>query len=109
MPTQIERSSSLKSGNAAVGTTVAGSQTIYLSHASAFAFVVPAGVSATIVWHASATDDGSYFPVYLSSGAAAQTTVVGGRVYVAPPELFACPYVRAVAGSSFNIQVMTKS
>jgi hypothetical protein len=109
MPTQIERTSSLKAGNTAVATAIAGSQTIYLSHASAFAFVVPAGVSATIAWHASATDDGPYFPVYLSSGAAAQTTVVGGRVYVAPPELFACPYVRGVAGTAFNIQVMTKS
>jgi len=108
MPTQIQRSA--PASQVAFATSVAASETICLSTSAAFAVVVPAETtSTTIQWYASHRDEGPYYPVTLSSGTNATTAVVAGRVYIAPPELFACMFVRGVAGTAFTGVVMAKT
>lgn len=110
MPTQIQRYAPTASQQVAFGTTVEGSATLCMSAFAAFAVIVPPGTaSTTIVWHASHRDEGPFYPVTLSSGAPASTAVVAGRVYIAPPELFACMYIRGVAGAAFTGIVMAKT
>lgn len=110
MATQILRSASTSVGNVAFGTSVANCTSICLASSAAFAVIVPAGTtSTTITWHASHKDDGPYFPVILSSGSAASTAVAAGRVYIAPPELYSCPYIRGVVGTAFDGVVVMKT
>lgn len=110
MPTQIQRFAPTPGLLVTLATSVASSTTICLSTAAAFCFVVPAAATATtIAWYASDRDEGPFYPVVLSSGSLASTAIVAGRVQVAPPELFACMYVRGVAGTALNVTVMTKT
>jgi hypothetical protein len=110
MPTQIQRYAPTAPGKVTFGTSAAASTTLCLSTAAAFSFLVPASATTTTVaWYASDRDEGPFYPVTLSNGNNATTSVVGGRVYIAPPELFACMYVRGVAGAAFDAVVMTKT
>ena len=110
MPTQIQRYAPTAPQQITFATAVEGSATVCLSTAAAFAVVVPAGVtSTTITWYASHRDEGPFYPVTLSGGTTASTAVIAGRVFIAPPELFACMYIRGVAGTAFTGTVMTKT
>lgn len=110
MPTRIERSAPVSQQAVTFAAAVANSDTICMSNAAAFAFIMPATASATtITWYASHRDDGPYYPVILSSGTAAATSAVAGRVYITPPELFSCAFVRGVAGTAVSAIVMMKT
>lgn len=110
MPTSIERAAPVNPQPIRFGSTIGGSDTICMANFAALAFVCPAGAtSTTVVWHAATTNDGPYYPVILPSGTAASTIVVAGNVYIAPPELYACTYVRGVAAAPFDSTLMLKT
>lgn len=110
MATRIERSAPVNPGSVAFAASVGSSDTICMANSAAFAFVCPpSATSTTVSWYAASTDAGPYYPVILPSGSAASTAVVAGRVYIAPPELYACTYVRGVAASPFSAVVMLKT
>ena len=90
-------------------TAVADSTTIDNTTASALCLYAPSGrASAVISWHGATSLSGPWFPVYLSSGSAATTSLVGGRVSVVPPELFSVHYLRGVGSVSTSAFVMKK-
>lgn len=90
-------------------TAVAESTTINNTTASALCLYIPGDQpSALISWHGSTSADGPWLPVFLSSGSAATTAVVGGRIAVAPPELFSVHYLRGVSNVSASAFVMKK-
>lgn len=110
MATRIERSAPVNPQAVKFAASVADSETICMANSAAFAFIAPPAATATTVsWFASSTDAGPYYPVILSSGTAASTAIVASRVYIAPPELYACTYVRGVAASPFSAVVMLKT
>lgn len=110
MPTQIQRCASASSSAVTFAASVQDSSTICMSTTAAFSVIVADGVTSTsITWHASHRDDGPYYPVIMSNGSPAATVVTAGRVFVAPPELFACMYVRGVAGIAFSAMVVGKT
>lgn len=110
MSTRIERSAPVNPQAVAFATSVGSSGTICMANSAAFAFVVPLGTtSTTVAWHAASRDEGPYYPVVLPNGLTASTSVIAGRVYIAPPELYSCTYVRGVAASPFSSVVMLKT
>lgn len=110
MPTQIQRCAQTCVEGVEFAATVETSNTICLSNAAAFTVFVPSTASATtITWYASHADGGPYFPVTLSSGSGATTAVVASRAYIAPPELFACSFIRGVALAPFKAIVVLKT
>lgn len=110
MATRIERSAPVSSQAVAFATAVADSGSICMANSAAFAFITPPGMTTTtITWHASHRDEGPYYPVILSSGTAATTSCIAGRVYITPPELFSCAYVRGVAGIATTAVIMMKT
>lgn len=110
MPTSIERAAPVKPQAVLFAANVADSDTICTANYAAFAVVcAPGTVSTTIVWHAATINDGPYYPVILPNGTQASTTVVAGQVYIAPPELYACTFIRGVAPTPFSALVMLKT
>ena len=109
MPTTIERRTAGPM-RATFATSAANSTSIPMSSWAAFAFVTPTGSTATTVtWFAAADTNGPYREVVLSNGVPATTAVVAERVYVAPPELFACTYIKGVADAAVTVTVMAKT
>lgn len=79
-------------------TSLASSTAISFGRGSALSFTTPAVASGAITWYASTSQDGTYTPVILSSGLAAQTlNLAANTTYIAPPELFATAYLKGVA------------
>ena len=110
MPTSIERSVPRAPQTVAFATAVENSGSICMANSAAFAFITPLGMTTTtITWYASHRDDGPYYPVILSSGTAASTAAVAGKVYITPPELFSCAFVRGVAGTATTAVIMMKT
>lgn len=110
MPTQIQRYAPTTAQLVKFAPNLADCTTLCLSTAAAFCFLVPAGTQpTTIIWHASHKDEGPFYPVVLSNGNAASTIVTAGQIFIAPPELFACTYVRGAAAAGFEATVMTKT
>lgn len=105
----IERKSSLPLA-ATFATAVANSTAIPMSTTAAFAFITPTGTTATeVTWYAAADINGPYREVVLSSGLPAATALAAERAYVAPPELFACTYIKGVADAAVTVTVMAKT
>jgi hypothetical protein len=103
------RSSAPSVGTDTAGTTVAASTAIAMAGSSAFAVYVGAGQpSTTISWYASAATEGPYAPVVLSNGNFATTAVSANNVYISPPELFPCYFIKGVASSTVTMTVMQK-
>lgn len=110
MPQQIQRTASKpEAGPVTLATTVAASTPISMATASAFAFYVPAGQpTTTISWYASYSVEGPWAPVVLSNGSTATTSVVADRVYISPPELFPCTFIKGVGSAEVTAVVMQK-
>jgi len=109
MSQSISRSIALVAGTAAIGTTASASSVIGMGGSSAFAVYVGAGQpTTTITWYASAAADGTFAPVILSNGNYATTAVTANNVYIAPPELFPCYFLKGVATSALSVTVMQK-
>ena len=109
MPTAIERRTQ-EPVQATFATTAAGSTALAMSSWAAFAFITPTGSTATTVtWYASAAIGGPYREVGLPSGLPATTAIAAEKTYVAPPELFACTYLKGVADAEVTVTVMAKT
>lgn len=109
MPQQILRTSTLSPATVTFGTTPAASSLITMTTASAFAVYVGSGQpTTTITWYAGVTSEGPWAPVVLSTGSSATTSVTAGNVYIAPPELFPCFFVKGVAASAVTATLMVK-
>jgi len=92
------------------GAAVADSTTICMSPAVGFAIYVPTGTaSTTVTWYASPRIDGPWYPVVLSSGTAATTSVVAEKTYVSPADFFPLHFVRGVDGTAFSAYTSLKS
>ena len=63
-----------------------------------------------LLFYASPTPDGTFYPVVLSDGTAAKiTTPAVGSWYAAPPDLFGCNYIKIVPSSGSGVcAVMVK-
>lgn len=110
MSTVIERRAPVNPPPVYFGANVAGSDTICMANCAAFSVLVPAGVIATqVTWYAASVAEGPYYPVVLTSNTTATTSVVAERVYIAPPELYSCTFVRGVAVVPFTGVVMLKT
>lgn len=91
--------------------TVGDSTTITMSVFSAFAFIATEGSNThRVVWYGSSDPDGPYLPITLSTEETAYTNVPNAGVYITPPELFACHFVRGVmtGGAPQTCTVMLK-
>ena len=110
MPQQIQRTSSKpEAGAVTFATTIAGSTPIGMTTASAFAVYVPAGQpTSTITWYASYSVEGPWAAVVLSNGSSATTSVVADKVYISPPELFPCPFIKGVGSVAVSATLMMK-
>jgi len=109
MSHSISRSSAPSVGTATVATAADASTAIAMAGSSAFAVYVGASQpSTTITWYASAAVDGPYAPVILSNGNYATTAVSANNVYISPPELFPCYFIKGVATSTVTVTVMQK-
>lgn len=109
MPDMIQRTSQVPGFTVQFGTTLENSTPIAMSVWSALAIYVAPGVtSTTLTWYASYSSTGPWGMVVLPGGTAASTTVVADRVFISPPELFPCHYLKGVAGTAFQAVAMTK-
>ena len=91
--------------------TVNDSTTISMSVFSALAFIASEGSGThRVVWYGAAEADGPYLPITLSSEETAFTNVPSAGVFITPPELFACHFVRGVmtGGSQQTCTIMLK-
>lgn len=110
MSTVIERRSPVNPPPVNFGATVAASGPICMANCAAFSVLIPAGVVATqVTWYAASVPEGPYYPVVLSNGSTAATSVVAERVCIAPPELYSCTFVKGVAVVPFTGVVMLKT
>jgi|DEB0MinimDraft_6_1074348.scaffolds.fasta_scaffold11591_4 hypothetical protein len=101
MPTPIQRSPNLGGYEVFFASSSANSTTISLGNFSSLSVVVDntPSASAIISWFAAKDPEGPYVPIYLSGEEAAYTSIPQNGVYVAPPELFCCHYLRGVVNN----------
>lgn len=109
MPTAIDRRTPVAL-EATFGATLNTSTAIPMANLAGFAFNTAATGTPIITWHASESLEGVFRPVILSNGNAATTQLSGARVYIAPPELFACTWIKGVSSAgSIPATVMAKT
>lgn len=109
MSTAIERRTR-EPAAATFATSLAGSTPLTMSSWAAFAFITPTGSTATTVtWYAAADIAGPYREVVLPNGTTAATALAAEKTYIAPPELFACAYLKGVADVAVAVTVMAKT
>lgn len=109
-PTPIYRSVEVSDSGVVFGTSLAASTPISFGAFSLLAFATPSVASGVVTWYGCHEPNGTYLPVNLSTGTAAQTTgVLPNQIYIAPPELFALPFVKGVtSGTAFAARIMCK-
>jgi len=109
-PTPIQRSTGYSDNEVTFSTSLNDSTAVSFAPFSLLAFFAPAGATGTVTWYGSHTVGGPYYPVTLSDGTAAQTgSIQANTFFVAPPELFAFPFLKGVAsGSTFVGRVLCK-
>jgi hypothetical protein len=92
------------------GASLAASTEIPFAAYSLLAFVTPSTASGTVSWYGCHEPGGTYLPVVLTSGSSAQTaSVAPNQIYIAPSELFALPFLKAVtSGTAFTARVILK-
>lgn len=109
MSQAIRRSPELNSSTVTFSPSVGVCTPIPMATASGFAVHVPTGgPGGTVNWYASYSIDGPFLPVVMSNGNYATTAMSPGVVYIAPPELFPCYYIKGVATSTFTATIMMK-
>lgn len=98
MPQTIQRTNNLPGYDVICATAVADSTTVSMGAASSLAVFVPTnpGPGRQIDWYGSYTPDGPWVPIFLSGEEAAYTAIQGEGLHVAPPDLFACSYIRGI-------------
>jgi len=98
MPQTIQRTNNLPGYPATCALAVGDSTTISMGAASAMSFSVgPQGAQTRISWLGALSPEGPFVPIFLSGEEPAYTDIFDAGLYVAPPELFACCYVRGVS------------
>jgi hypothetical protein len=109
-PTPIARTSLCSESDVVFGTSLAASTPISFAAYSLLAFATPGTASGTVSWYGCHSLDGTYLPIVLTSGSPAQTaTVAANQIYIAPSELFALPFLKAVtSGTEFTARVILK-
>lgn len=110
MPTPMYRES--ESQEVVLAATVEASTTITMGRSASLAIWVGTLASVTTVtWWGANQVNGPYYRVIKSDGQAATTDVTtGSRCYVAPPELFACPYIKGTSSAgSLTVGVAKKT
>ena len=102
MPTQIQRSPNLGGYPVFFASTVDESTTISVGVSSSVAVVVEQtpNALARIDWYAAQSQDGPWVPIYLSGEEQAYTNIPSNGVYVTPPELFACHWLKGVVNNA---------
>ena len=77
---------------------------------SAFSVYIPATVygPTTISFYGAAAPEDIFLPIYLSDGSLAKATTQGGRIIVAPPELFSVPLLKATSTIPFTATILSK-
>lgn len=109
MPTAIDRRTPTAM-SATLGATLGSATAIPMANLAGFAFTTGATATPTITWYAAENPDATFRPVILSNGNAATTTLIGPRVYIAPPELFACTWIKGVSSiGDIPVTVMAKT
>ena len=100
MPTPMFRES--ESQQVVLATTAEGSTPITMGRSASLAIWVGTLASpTTVTWFGATQVNGPYYRVIKSDGQAATTDVTtGSRCYVAPPELFACPFIKGTSSAA---------
>lgn len=81
-----------------------------MGFASSFCFAVPASMAgvSTIKFYGAANPNDEFLPIYLSDGTPAEMQATSGNIYVAFPELFSVPLLKATSTVAFTATVMAK-
>lgn len=110
MPTPMFRESEAQS--VVLAADVANSTPITMGRSASLAFLVgPSATTSTVTWYGAASVNGPYYRVIKSDGVAATTAVESpSRLYVAPPELFACPFIKGTSSAGdLTVAVVKKT
>jgi len=89
---------------------VADSGIMAMGLTSAFAIYLPATLSnpVTLAFYGAGEAGDIFLPIYLSDGSLAQVSTAGGRIFVAPPELFAIPLIKVTSSVPFDAVILSK-
>lgn len=89
---------------------VADSGIMAMGLTSAFAIYLPATLAApvTLSFYGAGDPSDLFLPIYLSDGSRAELTANGGRIVIAPPELFAVPLLKATSSVAFDATILSK-